>query len=779
MEKEGDALVDPLANYWGLSLFTSPSLLPPSQPYNSDLDLQTIHTHLKSMALRSPAKLVQGAKSVLDDNPNLFGSEITQDSIFQTTNGAAEDGEFRRQQRPGLGLKRPRFSMKPTKTPSVESLLPTLDLDSLKDPAEFFSAHERLENAKREIQKQLGGASFEYDQNSLSTRPRERRPGLLGNDQLPIKYKHRYPRETSESVLSSQDTLGSQTLDLVAERTDIDEAYVLSSKKKVMDSSATKGNKLDELLDGLLSCNSEDLEGDGAISLLQERLQIKPVAVDKFSVPIFPDSQVTDLKSLQGKKSKPRKALSDIDNLLRGMNTNKKTPIKKSTQITVQQLSSPTPPRSPFASILSLQKHISMSRQPMDHFSLNEIGMENSEHNLVPGRPNELNAHLIKDVVVAKTSTVSDTDRNYTNPSGNSKEDNSRKSLNELNASSAEDIIGVGGTSGAKETVTNGTSTSHVGGSGMGKMVGTEDKSNIEPNMIADVVAVDNTSTVLDTDINCTHASDISKEESSEKSSNELIASSIEDITAVGGISLAEDTARNCTSTPQKSIEDNSREPKSVNNVDSYEPLVHMDVDVGGSDMGERVMHDIEDRLNIEANESCQSEDNAGNMQPFTTSIRTDDANLNMDNPLADQSDLAGYQANAVDKRARRSEDDQSNPTGYQADIVQEKTDASMQPVKKQKRVKSRAPTNVSKRQSLAASGTSWNSGVRRSSRIRTRPLEYWKGERPVYGRIHQSLATVIGVKCISPGSDGKPTMKVKSYVSDQHKELFELASSY
>lgn len=40
-------------------------------------------------------------------------------------------------------------------------------------------------------------------------------------------------------------------------------------------------------------------------------------------------------------------------------------------------------------------------------------------------------------------------------------------------------------------------------------------------------------------------------------------------------------------------------------------------------------------------------------------------------------------------------------------------------------------------------------------------------------------LATVIGVKCISPGSDGKPIMKVKSYVSDKHKELFELASLY
>lgn len=105
--------------------------------------------------------------------------------------------------------------------PSVESLLPTLDLDSLKDPADFFMAHERLESksllvshfsscgwhcnlcdlflsywvciwwidAKREIQKQLGGASFESDQDKAAARPRQRRPGLLGNDQL-------YPHNT-------------------------------------------------------------------------------------------------------------------------------------------------------------------------------------------------------------------------------------------------------------------------------------------------------------------------------------------------------------------------------------------------------------------------------------------------------------------------------------------------------------------------------------------------------------------------------------------------------
>ncbi|MCI11130.1 CENP-C, partial [Trifolium medium] len=75
--------------------------------------------------------------------------------------------------------------------------------------------------------------------------------------------------------------------------------------------------------------------------------------------------------------------------------------------------------------------------------------------------------------------------------------------------------------------------------------------------------------------------------------------------------------------------------------------------------------------------------------------------------------------------------------------------------------------------------GTSWESGVRRSTRFRTKPLEYWKGERMVYGRVHESLSTVIGVKCMSPGTDGKPKLKAKSFVSDKYKELFEIASQY
>lgn len=81
-------------------------------------------------------------------------------------------------------------------------------------------------------------------------------------------------------------------------------------------------------------------------------------------------------------------------------------------------------------------------------------------------------------------------------------------------------------------------------------------------------------------------------------------------------------------------------------------------------------------------------------------------------------------------------------------------------------------------RPSIAGYGMSWEDGVRRSKRIKMRPLEFWRGERFLYGRINESLK-VIGVKYVSPakGSGGKSELKVKSYVSEEYKELVELAA--
>ncbi|XP_062205572.1 centromere protein C-like [Phragmites australis] len=83
------------------------------------------------------------------------------------------------------------------------------------------------------------------------------------------------------------------------------------------------------------------------------------------------------------------------------------------------------------------------------------------------------------------------------------------------------------------------------------------------------------------------------------------------------------------------------------------------------------------------------------------------------------------------------------------------------------------------RRKSLEDAGLAWQSGLRRSTRIRSRPLEQWLGERFVYGRIHDTMATVIGIKTCSPGQDGKKTLKVKSFVPEQYSDLVANSAKY
>jgi hypothetical protein len=46
---------------------------------------------------------------------------------------------------------------------------------------------------------------------------------------------------------------------------------------------------------------------------------------------------------------------------------------------------------------------------------------------------------------------------------------------------------------------------------------------------------------------------------------------------------------------------------------------------------------------------------------------------------------------------------------------------------------------DLNRRKSLADAGLTWQAGVRRSTRIRSKPLQHWLGERFIYGRIHGS----------------------------------------
>ncbi|CAH9063811.1 unnamed protein product [Cuscuta epithymum] len=84
-----------------------------------------------------------------------------------------------------------------------------------------------------------------------------------------------------------------------------------------------------------------------------------------------------------------------------------------------------------------------------------------------------------------------------------------------------------------------------------------------------------------------------------------------------------------------------------------------------------------------------------------------------------------------------------------------------------------RETRSLKSRPSVADGGTMFEGGVRRSKRIKSRPLDFWKGEKLLFGRVNESVK-LIGVKYESPTSGN---MKVKSYVSDKYKEVLELAA--
>ncbi|KAL5227071.1 hypothetical protein ABZP36_015336 [Zizania latifolia] len=75
---------------------------------------------------------------------------------------------------------------------------------------------------------------------------------------------------------------------------------------------------------------------------------------------------------------------------------------------------------------------------------------------------------------------------------------------------------------------------------------------------------------------------------------------------------------------------------------------------------------------------------------------------------------------------------------------------------------------DLNRRKSLADAGLTWQSGMRRSTRIRSRPLQHWF-----------AMATVIGVKSFSPSQEGKAAMRVKSFVPEQYSDLLARSANY
>ncbi|RVW87920.1 Centromere protein C [Vitis vinifera] len=310
-DRRSSDLADPLLGYFGLSLFprTFRDSSTVSKPSGHD-NIESLHSYLQSMALRSPTKLLEQAKSILDGGSELLNPNFPSDVASEDNCGPISEKlkENPPERRPALGRKRARFSLKPDSSQPTMVLEPSLDIDKLQDPEEYFLAHEKLENAKKELQRQRGGVLMDLNHYNLSTTARHRRPGILGRS---VSYKHHYSSlvsDNDENLMPSPATVEqkivspsnySSQVEMMdpnvalqeRELTETVDPSVESLERELTVSVTQAENKVDEILDELLSGNCQDLDGDGALTFLQERLQIKPIDLDKLCLPELHDIQ--------------------------------------------------------------------------------------------------------------------------------------------------------------------------------------------------------------------------------------------------------------------------------------------------------------------------------------------------------------------------------------------------------------------------------------------------------------------------------------------------------
>ncbi|KAK1576974.1 hypothetical protein Q3G72_017999 [Acer saccharum] len=841
---------DPLEGYSALTrTFASISnATKPSDPAY----LHHVHSFLKSMPLQSPDNLEQ-AKAIVDSSSALPDSTIPSflTSKAQNDTVVAKIIENPQERRPALGRKRARFSLKPNSSQPTVSLEPTLDMDKLKDPEEFFLAFEKLENAKRELQKQTGGTLKDLNQQNLSIASRPRRPGLLRRS---VKYKHHYSNDISSQETFSENILGpidcsvreTTNSDSASEHRESDDEL---QETKLSDSLVKAENRVDELLDELFTGN----RGDGAVTLLQQHLQMKTIDIEKLCLPDFQDVRRFDFKASGVNLPKPRGALSDIQNIRKGISS--KTPkTRKQAERSVACLASPTPSKSPLDSIISLKKRIQQSNSSSDPFSALNIDQSPAGNVFPFGSIKEQTAQGNMDMESSCSPKLKfqRTEENYSA---------------DMNMSVPEVAIGdvVSPNKTMDDNLSRLGSGIYVGASGSDAYV----DGNIGGSC-TDSRVVNETSGIPDTDADVqTNAlnelddkmEDMLKEavESvqpglSTEDSNEpnelddkvtfpfslhlviycLKKALLLSLTTRGCDKIQmEDTLNKAVESVQPGLNTEYSNVENLNTqsqLDQANPAVVEEhavdapsktADTDPEQHNEKAQMSTKEPLN-EQNKATSPRKNRKrkellNEKNKATSPRK---NRNRKEPLNEQNKATLPCNNRKRKEVSRRQSlaDQANPVvvkEYAVDAPSETADndpeqhnenaqmSTKEPMNEQNKAtsphmnrkrkeplteqnKATLPRNnrkrkeVSRRQSLAGFGTSWESGTRRSTRIKSRPLEYWRGERFLYGRVNNSLATVIGIKYESPGKEnGKPALKVKSFVSDQYQDLIEQAARF
>ncbi|KAK9677154.1 hypothetical protein RND81_11G124100 [Saponaria officinalis] len=662
------AFVDPLVDYSPFS-FNLSSSFPPLPNPNHD----SLLSHLKNLVLRNPDSIVNQGKTIKDGGMDVLENDKTVVVASEDQNERPLTGSDKNPQerRPDLGLKRAKFKVKPMPSQPDTNLEPSIDIDNLSDPEEFFEAFERMENAKKEMRRLKGQPLVDIDQNRSSLHPRGQRPSLLRKS---ATYKHHSYSSTGvpdkdDALLSSQEAdyhrIMSPTREDVMPEID---AMKDSAEIRVSDVKSAMGSKVSEL-DELLSCNYDVLDEDGVQTLLQDKLNLKPVDIEKLFLPEMPDvrSRVALPKTTDSIYH-----LHDSVNPASSKPLNFKYQFKKSSP---SNLASPSLPKSPLASISSLNKHISIFSPSKDPFSPLDI---DSSQGVTRNKQVEQ---------IGKKTDSHDFSRFFANGEESSMAitSPSRFARNTVipNMESREQLDEAG--------------HSHVN-------VTSKDSHEIEksPACREENIAV-----------------------------SEMVPSPI------AKESTPIDDPEECLKSPTNGEED---------------------YPVSGEASLASATKDVDSTIALsEQEDQIAADPKPAGKESLSEGSAVEKASVNGE-----------QQAN----KGRKGKGKSNAPV-------------QKEPKNKKRKVEVASPlprkvNEQSRRNSLYAAGTKWEAGLRRSTRIRMRPLEFWRGERFLYGRVHKSMVSVIGVKYTSPTKDAEgPAVKVKSFVSDEYKNLLDLASSY
>ncbi|XP_031474196.1 centromere protein C isoform X1 [Nymphaea colorata] len=733
-----------------------------------------------------------------------------------------ENGYHMQKRRPGFGRKRARFSLKPTSQDVVVTSAQP-DFDQLKDPEEFFAAYERQENAEKELRRLMGGNLVDQSSSHCLSESRTRRQGILGKT---ATYRHSYTAiavDASKHALAvEQSEVGNSSIPSPRNGYGLSRSASMSVHGIGMNQGMAEDiNVLNENGKGTTICAPVESDYDGLVgslldaccnpdeghtfSLLQKSLDMQAIDMHKIQLPKFNRFSLHEIMSSQastsGEKIRLESNISNFADQTWNSKISEETPktYHAVPETTCSPVTSPTPPKSPFAAISGFCRHKSqrMSEKDTSHspfmFNLTKGSSFATQFELeAPSHPGGIQQDQL---AILRSPTSKCADKNGSLPSGFSHS----KWLE-------------------KNTMRTGLTSLTTQADGLAGPEALGQEKNLTASSISELpgqeaCSINKNSSGFET-VNIACPSD----QVSGKNSN-LENSIVKQSTS--GCAIQHPRSEECKAVSSNNCEDVLRDglicPASVelgNNSNGSNKVVNPQIGMSSNCITDK-NSDLENSTRIQSTpgiqhlalEECDAVNNNDyvNMSNNGLTCSADeglgenskwfakDVNPETGVPCVCIEDSVRGTPNAASTSQEvvdGGKDQMSPPTGAcrpQEEHLNE-INVSSSPQKETSEAPSMAlgrkkskKTASDRRKSLLGAGTAWKSGVRRSTRIKSRPLEYWKGERFLYGRVHNSLVTVIGVKYSSPVDNSKKqtTLKVKSFVSDEYSHLLALAGSH